>query len=221
MPISERKFAANQANARRSTGPRTPEGKRAAARNALTHGLSSRNVLLPGESEREYRRFGQRLFEDLAPDGVLEGELALEIVNLSWKLRRVPGVETTLLVEQHGQDEPPPLRVICQMITAKRMWNHAPNSPLWVVDRYAVRLERARASALRMLLTLQKRRRDADRDAGEEVADDGAAIAPLQNEPTATPDAGAAQPVVSTTDVRDVASPAAPGVMPNEATAAS
>jgi hypothetical protein len=38
--ISARKLAANRANARRSTGPRTPEGKRRSRANALKHGLS-------------------------------------------------------------------------------------------------------------------------------------------------------------------------------------
>ena len=37
---STRKVAANQANARLSTGPKTSEGKRRVARNALRHGLS-------------------------------------------------------------------------------------------------------------------------------------------------------------------------------------
>jgi len=41
MMISERKRAANCANARSSTGPRTAAGKTRAAKNALRHGLRS------------------------------------------------------------------------------------------------------------------------------------------------------------------------------------
>lgn len=37
---SSRRTAANQANAQRSTGPRSPEGKAQAARNAFKHGLT-------------------------------------------------------------------------------------------------------------------------------------------------------------------------------------
>ena len=40
MPVSEKQLAANRANARRSTGPRTPEGKARAARNATKHGFA-------------------------------------------------------------------------------------------------------------------------------------------------------------------------------------
>jgi hypothetical protein len=37
----------NRANALRSTGPRTPEGKAASARNALKHGILSKAVIPP------------------------------------------------------------------------------------------------------------------------------------------------------------------------------
>ncbi|MGC4054482.1 MAG: hypothetical protein QM757_35840 [Paludibaculum sp.] len=49
QPISERRLAANRANAQKSTGPRTPEGKRRVARNACRHNLYSKLHHLPDE----------------------------------------------------------------------------------------------------------------------------------------------------------------------------
>ena len=198
MPVSERKLAANRANALRSTGPRSRGGKAAAARNALVHGLSARSPLLPGEDPKVYRRFGQRLFDELRPSGAMQEELASEIVNLSWKLRRVPGAESLLLTEEHGRRgdpygeghvEAPPLRVLCNMVLFKKAYDGSPASPVWLLDRYALRMERSRAAALRMLLALQKR--DRQREGAEGDDDDRGGTraarehAPVQNEPTA------------------------------------
>jgi len=40
-PISEKRLAANRENAKRSTGPRTPEGRARSSRNAVKHGFRS------------------------------------------------------------------------------------------------------------------------------------------------------------------------------------
>ena len=53
---SERQIAANRLNAQASPGPRTAEGKAASSRNALTHGLTARTLLLEGEDPQEDRR---------------------------------------------------------------------------------------------------------------------------------------------------------------------
>jgi len=50
---TEAQVAANRLNARKSTGPRTEEGKAKVALNAVTHGLRARGVVLPGEGPDE------------------------------------------------------------------------------------------------------------------------------------------------------------------------
>jgi hypothetical protein len=94
---TEKQIAANQDNALKSTGPRTPEGKRKSSKNALKHGLLSREVLLPdGEEKTVLEAFGSRLRADLEPVGELEDLLVDRIITAAWRLRRVLRLEVKL-----------------------------------------------------------------------------------------------------------------------------
>jgi hypothetical protein len=93
---SERQNEANKLNAQRSTGPRTPEGKQRVASNALKHGLTGKQVVLPYENPDEFDEFRSALLKDLDPRGALEEILADKIVADAWRLRRVPGLEAAL-----------------------------------------------------------------------------------------------------------------------------
>jgi hypothetical protein len=46
MPTSQARIDANRRNAKRSTGARTPEGRRRSSQNALKHGLRSRAIVI-------------------------------------------------------------------------------------------------------------------------------------------------------------------------------
>ena len=93
---SDQQIAANRLNAQRSTGPRTPAGKQRVSWNALKHGLTGREVVLPTESPDDFDSFRTGLLADLAPQGDLEGALAEKIVADLWRLRRVPILEAAL-----------------------------------------------------------------------------------------------------------------------------
>ena len=51
---TEAQIEANRANAQKSTGPRTPEGKATVAQNAVKHGLLARTAVLHGEDWEEH-----------------------------------------------------------------------------------------------------------------------------------------------------------------------
>ena len=46
MPISNKQLHANRANAKKSTGPNSPDGKQASSKNSTTHGLHSRRFIV-------------------------------------------------------------------------------------------------------------------------------------------------------------------------------
>lgn len=87
------KIEANRKNALKSTGPKTSQGKQAVKRNALKHGLLSKEVVILGgdgkESRAEYRNLVARLAQDFRPHGALEEMLVERIAVCYWRLRRV------------------------------------------------------------------------------------------------------------------------------------
>lgn len=101
---SERQIAANRANARFSTGPRTAEGKALVGRNAMTHGLTAYGGLLAGESPEEFFEMRRSVLEELAPESPIESELADRIVSLLWRLRRIPAFEAAILAWVHERE---------------------------------------------------------------------------------------------------------------------
>src|SRR4051794_32549333 len=90
---SARRIAANRSNARRSTGPRTTTGKRRSSRNATSHGIYCRDLVLAGESHEEFRAYRDAFLLRLNPQDVLELLIVDRIVASAWKLRRLQAAE--------------------------------------------------------------------------------------------------------------------------------
>jgi ABC-type dipeptide/oligopeptide/nickel transport system ATPase subunit len=109
--VSARQLAANARNARKSTGPKTPQGRDVSKRNALKHGIFSKEVLVHGfyfqESSHEFTALFQDFRQSLNPVGPVEEMLVDQIVTAHWRLRRALRAESgeiTLSVEK-GQFE--------------------------------------------------------------------------------------------------------------------
>ena len=92
--ISLKKVLANRANAKKSTGPVTFEGKSKVAGNAITHGLSAEKHVIVGENLAEFKVFKDSMFQIYEPEGAYEEEIFIKIVDLKWRLRRVSSIET-------------------------------------------------------------------------------------------------------------------------------
>ncbi len=91
--MSVEQVEANRMNCRKSTGPKTPEGKSMSRMNAIKYGILSREVVLRGENRGEREREFESLYrwyrENLEPVGPLEEMLVERIVTTYWRLHRV------------------------------------------------------------------------------------------------------------------------------------
>ncbi|MBV9679807.1 MAG: hypothetical protein JO185_25965 [Acidobacteriaceae bacterium] len=101
MPIpissaSERRLAANRANAQLSTGPVTAEGKAKSSLNAVKTGLTGRTILLPSEDVAAYQEHIARYQQEFQPADERERTLVQNLADTQWRLNRIPGLETGL-----------------------------------------------------------------------------------------------------------------------------
>ena len=65
---SPAQITANRANAQKSTGPRSVEGKSASRFNALQHGIDAASVVIPGEDPAAYDALAAEYRRDLRPN---------------------------------------------------------------------------------------------------------------------------------------------------------
>ena len=105
--ISDKQLAANRNNARKSTGPKTVEGRKRSSMNALRHGLTGQVTTMTPEDRAAHEKFSQALIQNLAPVGAMEIQLAQRIATDSWRLNRISAIEDNLfavgLYENSGQ----------------------------------------------------------------------------------------------------------------------
>lgn len=82
---SERQLAANRANAQKSTGPLTSEGKVISSQNNRKLGLTSLVFqVLPGESQSEFDAYADSLYAEYSPQTLIERTLVLKIAQHYW-----------------------------------------------------------------------------------------------------------------------------------------
>ena len=92
---------AQRINAAKSTGPKSVEGKEAARRNELKHGLTEGGVVISGEDEHEVAIRVAALEGQLVPEGdVISGLLVRQVAISSIRIERAFRNETALAAER-------------------------------------------------------------------------------------------------------------------------
>ncbi|MEK7406133.1 MAG: hypothetical protein AAB225_13585, partial [Acidobacteriota bacterium] len=97
---SEQKVQANRRDARRSTGPKTPEGKAVVSVNAQKHGLVSRAIVLPEENRQEFQELLEGFRSQFQPQNPAEEFLVRQMAAADWRLRRITRIETGLITDR-------------------------------------------------------------------------------------------------------------------------
>ena len=95
--ISEKKLLANRMNAKKSTGPKTVNGKNKSSMNSLKHGLNARKFMLKDENVEEFEEYKKGMLKTLNPENFLLYDIALQIVFCGWNFRRYQFLQSTIL----------------------------------------------------------------------------------------------------------------------------
>jgi len=171
-PISPARRAANQANARLSSGPRTPAGKQKSSLNAVKTALTGRTVLLPSDDADEYQRRCSAFEREFQPVGPQESALVQSIADSFWRCNRIFALEMTLFAQ--GQSEfadlfpdaapaqRPGLIELHTFLTYEKQLRN--------LQLQEARLDRRRDKELAELRRLQQERKDKEKSALELAA---------------------------------------------------
>ena len=165
MPAtSEARIRANQMNAQRSTGPKTPEGKEASRGNALKHGMAAATLIPEREAEEVERRY-LAFCAELNPTGEVGAALVRQAAMLSTRSERCFEHENAMLNERVRQAEAdfvPPEGV--DEATAARLRAQAGKRALFDPSKEATLARRYEAEARRGFLRSLKELRVVERE---------------------------------------------------------
>ena len=150
---SARKLAAARANAAKSTGPRTPQGKARSSQNARRHGLCSQAVVLSTEDKSEFDRMYQSHIHRYQPADDVEYDLVETMILAKWRERRIVALGSEAMEAKMAYMTPE--------------WDHlsdlgrtqeafASVQRITPYDRYEAHAARQYERALKLLLLLRK-----------------------------------------------------------------
>ncbi|WP_321477209.1 hypothetical protein [uncultured Paludibaculum sp.] len=101
-------ITANQANARRSTGPTSVEGKAKSAQNARNHGFTAKTLNISDAERADFETLQSELLTQTCPSGRLEVEIFQRILTHSWNLMRIETFESEILAKTDPMATPGP-----------------------------------------------------------------------------------------------------------------
>jgi hypothetical protein len=144
----------NRENAQSSTGPRTEEGKRASSRNSIRHGLTSTQIVMPGEDAAAYEEMRQGMQDSYCPANEPERALVDQIAANYWRLQRAQRVETAFLAKLAEGSEDPSLAIAAAFLERPKDLDR--------IQRYVTAASNAFYKAMKELEKMQRERAAAE-----------------------------------------------------------
>ena len=151
---SQKRIKANRGNAKKSTGPRTPEGKAKVGQNAVKHGMFSRSIVLACESKDEFDELFTEMLQQYDPQTPMERLLVDRTVCEAWRLERLQRIEREMMDARLEAE-------LAAGGDGGTLGSCFADGALDRLGRYIGRVDRAFHRALKALLDMQRARRDA------------------------------------------------------------
>jgi hypothetical protein len=157
---SQLKSETSRLNGARSRGPVTSAGLEKSSQNARKHGgASSRPILLPCESSDEYRELHETYKSTYKPDGDDETALVAEMAESRWRMIRLDGIETDMLIAEMSRLKSKPARAGAAKLLTRAFCSLADKSKgLALAGRYQSREHRIHDRLYKTLRELQRTR---------------------------------------------------------------
>ena len=97
MRPDDKRKETSRLNALKSTGPKTPEGKRRSAFNSVTHGAYVQEFILHGEELSHFQLLMDAHVDSWKPTNPIEETFVFEMVTTLWRFRRQAPAESNLM----------------------------------------------------------------------------------------------------------------------------
>jgi len=139
-----KQLAANRANAQKSSGPKTPEGKAKSSLNAVSHGFTAATDFLRGEKPEDFHGLHADLVAEFQPATHVEQILVEKMVHNQWLSLRAIRLQSEALT-----------------FRMKHLFGSTPPD-LGLLIRYQTAADRAFHKAHAELLKAQKERKNSE-----------------------------------------------------------
>ena len=189
---SDKQIQANRLNAKKSTGPQSPEGKKRVAQNRIKHGLAGEHVVLASEDPSAFDNLLATLNENWDPHSETEAFLVETLAFNQWRLLRIGRMEHASLSRKLQPQGQPSLSMEVEDLS-----------------RYEGRARRAYYQALNMLIKLQA---VCQKQQQQQPFEEEDAAAAAKTEPAAQHSPPPRQPLLVTKGAEPAANPATTAV---------